>query len=63
LEAIFVVVRIEEPKLLAAMHRVERIVDIECDAFGNLSEGLAIEIDHGAPHAQQRAGVGQVFQS
>jgi hypothetical protein len=26
-------------------------------------DGLAIKIDHGAAHAQQRAGVGQVFQS
>jgi hypothetical protein len=56
-------VRIEETKLLAAMHRVERVVNIERDAFGNLPERLAIEIDHGAAHAQQRAGVGQVFQA
>ena len=33
LKAIFVVVRIEEPKLLAAMDRVERIVPDECCAF------------------------------
>jgi hypothetical protein len=55
--------RIEEPKLLAAMDRVERVIDIERDAFGNLPERPAIEVDHGAAHAQQRAGVGQVFQA
>ncbi len=63
LKAIFVVMRIEQSQLLAAMHRVERVVNIERDPFGNLPEGLAIKIDHGAAHAQQRAGVGQVFQS
>ena len=63
LKAIFVIMRIEQPQLLAAMHRVERVVDIERDAFGNLPEGLAIKVDHGAAHAQQRAGVGEVFQS
>ena len=31
--------------------------------LGTLPEGLAIKIDHGAAHAQQRAGVGQIFQS
>ena len=54
--------RIEQPQLLAAMHRVERVVDVERDPFGNLLEGFAIKIDHGAAHAQQRASIGQVFQ-
>src|SRR5271166_5098674 len=63
LKSVFVAMRVEQPQLLAAMHRVERVVDIECDALGNLSKGLAIKIDHGAPHAQQRASVGQIFQS
>ncbi len=49
---------IEQPQLLAAMNRVERIVDVERDPFGNLAEGFAIEIDHGAAHAQQGASVG-----
>jgi hypothetical protein len=62
LKAIFVMVRIEEPQLLAAMHGVEGVVDIENDALGNLSKGLAIKIDHGAAHAQQGAYIGQVFQ-
>ena len=63
LKAIFIVMRVEQSQLLAAMHRVERVVDVERDAFGNLVEGLAIKIDHGAAHAQQGASVGQIFQS
>ena len=62
LKAIFVVMGVEQPQLLAAMNRVERVVDVERDPFGNLVEGLAIKIDHGAAHAQQGAGVGQIFQ-
>ena len=62
LKAVFVVMRIEQPQLLAAMHRVERVVDVEHDPFGNLREGLAIKIDHGAAHAQQGASIGQVLQ-
>jgi hypothetical protein len=30
LEAVFVVMRIEQAKLLAAMHGVEGVVDVEC---------------------------------
>jgi hypothetical protein len=55
-------VGIEQPQLLAAMNRVERVVDIENDALGDLPEGGAIKIDHGAAHAQQGAHVGQIFQ-
>ena len=55
--------RIEQPQLLAAMNRIERVVDVERDPFGDLPEGLAIKIDHGAAHAQQSAGIGQVFQT
>ncbi len=45
------------------MNRIERVVDVKRDPLGNLAEGRAIEIDHGAAHAQQRAHVGQVFQA
>ena len=55
-------VRIEEPQLLAAMHGVKGVVDIDNDAFGNLSKGRAIKIDHGAAHAQKGAHIGQIFQ-
>jgi len=54
---------VEQPQLLAAVHRVERVVDVERDPFGNLGERLAIEIDHRTTHPQQRAGVRQVLQS
>src|ERR1035437_5821968 len=63
LEAVFIVMRVEQPQLLAPMNRVEGVVDIERDALGNLAERLAIQIDHGAAHAQQGASIGQVFQS
>ena len=62
LKAVFVVVRVEQAQLLAAVNRVERVVDIQHDPLGSLGIGLAIEIDHGAPHAQQGTGVGQVLQ-
>jgi hypothetical protein len=55
-------VRVEQPQLLAAIDRVERIVDVERDPFGNLGERLAIEADHRATHPQQRANVRQIFQ-
>ena len=63
LKAVFVVMRIEQPQLLPAMNRVERVVDVERDPFGNPLEGLAIKIDHGAAHAQQGASIGQVFKT
>ena len=63
LKAVLVVVGVEQPQLLAAVHRVERVVDIERDPFGNLGERLAIEVDHRATHPQQRANVRQVLQS
>ncbi len=63
LKTIFVVMRIEEPLLLAAMDRIERVVVVERDPFRDLPEGFAIKIDHGAAHAQQGASVGQVLQT
>src|ERR1700730_8221802 len=63
LKTIFVVMRIEEPQLLAAMDRIERVVDVERDPFRDLPEGFAIKIDHGAAYAQQGASVGQVLQT
>ena len=54
---------VEQSQLLIAMNRVERIVDVERDPFGDLPERVTIEIDHGTAHAQQRASVGQVFQA
>src|ERR1019366_9443489 len=62
LKAIFVVMRIEEPQLLSAMNRIERVVNVERDPFWDLPERLAIKIDHGAAHAQQGASIRQVLQ-
>jgi hypothetical protein len=42
LKTIFVVMRIEEPQLLAAMNRIERVVDVERDPFRDLLERLAM---------------------
>ena len=62
LKAIFIIMSVEQPQLLSAMNRIERVVNVERNPFGYLLERLAIKIDHGATHAQQGAGVGQVFQ-
>ena len=58
LKAIFVVMRIEQPQLLVAMNRIEGIVDVEHDPFGNWWKGLQQDLTDGAAHAQQRASVG-----
>ena len=63
LKAVFVIVGVEQPQLLAAMHRIEGIVDIERHPFGSPGEQLAIEVDHRPTHSQQRANVRQVLQS
>src|SRR5271166_3162609 len=46
LKSVLIIVGVEQPQLLAAVHRVERVVDVERDPFGNLGERLAIEVDH-----------------
>jgi len=48
--------------LLAAMHAVEGVIDIEDDALGHRSERAAILLDERPPKAQQRSPVGEVFQ-
>ena len=53
--------RVEQAKLLAAMHGIEGVIDIEHDAPRHLAEALAIVLDHGVPHAQQRTCIGQVL--
>ena len=64
LKAVFVIVRIEQPQLLAAVDSIEHIlVDVEGGALADLREQFAIKVDHGAAHAQQRAGVRQIFQT
>ena len=59
LEAVIVVVGVEQAQLLAAMHAVEGVVDIEDDALGHRSERAAILLDERLPKAQQRSPVGR----
>jgi len=61
LRAVFIVMGVEQMQLLAAVHGVERVVDIEHDAGRHAAEAVAVVVDHGPPHAQQGARVGQVF--
>ena len=63
LEAVVVVMGVEQPQLLAAVHRVEGVVDVEHDPLRDLGEGGAVEPDHPPRHPQQHAPVGQVLQS
>jgi hypothetical protein len=63
LEAIIIVIGVEQPQLLAAMGGIERIVDVKNDPARHVAEAVAVEIDHGIAHAQQSALVRQVLQS
>ena len=60
LEAVFVVVGVEQAKLLAAMDGIEGVVDVKRDAPRHLAEAGAVEPDHGLAHAQQVARPRQV---
>ena len=62
LEAVRVVAGVEQAQLLPAMHRVERVVEVEHDTARHLAEAGAVERHHGASHAQQRPQVGQVLE-
>jgi hypothetical protein len=53
---------IEQAQLLAAVHAVEGIVDIEHDALGRLPERSAVLFDQRPAEAQQRPHIRQVFQ-
>jgi len=63
LEAVVVVIGAEQPQLLAAVHGVERVIDVEHDPLRHLPERPAIEIDHGMAHPQQGPSVRQVLQA
>jgi hypothetical protein len=54
--------RVEQRELLPAMHLVLGVVDVEHDAFGNLREAVAEQVDHRRHHALERDRAGQVFQ-
>jgi hypothetical protein len=51
LEAVLVVMGIEQAKLLAAMHGIKRVVDIQHDPLRHLPERGAVKIDHRPAHS------------
>ena len=55
LEAVLVIMGVEQRQLLAAVDDVVGIVDIEDDALRHAGEAIAEQIDHRQPHARQRA--------
>ena len=62
LEAVFVVVGVEQAQLLAAVHRVEGVVDVERDPPRHLAERAAVDVDQSPAQAQQRPRIRQVLQ-
>ena len=62
LKTVFVVMSIQRPQLLAAVNRIERVIHVERDPFGNPLEGLTLKIDHGAAHAQSCSRLGRIRQ-
>ena len=62
LETVIVIMGIEQAQLLAAVHPVEGVVDVEHDALRHRSKRAAILLDERPPEAQQRPPIGQVFQ-
>jgi hypothetical protein len=62
LEAVLVVVGIEEPKLLPTMDGIEGVIHVQDDAPRHLPEAGAVQPDHGARHAQQRPRSRQVLE-
>jgi len=53
---------IEQAQLLAAVHRIEGVVDIEDDALRHLPERAAVDIDQSPTQAQQCPRIRQVLQ-
>ena len=52
---------VEQAQLLATVHGVEGVVDVEHDAARHLAKALAILVHHDAAHAQQGVPVRQVL--
>ena len=55
LEAVVVIMGVEQRQLLAAVDGVAGIVDVEDDTVGNKARAFAEQIDHRQPHAPQLA--------
>ena len=54
--------RVEERKLLLAVHGIVRVVDVEHDCSGRPRQAAAVEIDLAEPYARERTPVGQVLE-
>src|SRR5512133_363414 len=63
LEAVIVMVGIEQAKLLTAVYPVERIVDIEHNTLRHRPERATVLVNQGPAEAQQRPPIGQIFQT
>ena len=63
LEPVFVVVGIEQPQLLAAVHGIEGVIDVKHDPLGYLPERRAVQVNHRPTDPQQRSHVGLVLQT
>jgi len=61
-KAAAVVMRVPQRQLLAAVHPVLGVVNIEQDAPRHLVEAVAKQLDHRRHHAFERGRAGQVFQ-
>ena len=63
LEAVIIVIGIEQPQLLPAMHGIKRVINIKRDAPRHRAKTIAVEFHHGARHADQCAGIGRILKS
>ena len=61
-EAVAVVVGIEQGQLLAAVHPIKGVIDVEQDAPRDLREAVAEQLDHRIHHADERCLRRQVLQ-
>jgi len=61
-KAATIVVGIPQRQLLAAVHSILGVVDVEQDAAGHLVEAVAEQIDHRRHHALERGRAGQIFE-
>jgi hypothetical protein len=57
-----VVMGVPQRQLLASVHPVLGVVDVEQDAPGHLIEAVAEQLDHRRHHALERGRAGQVFE-
>ena len=61
LQAVFVVVGIEQTQLSLAVNSIKDVVDIKHDLHGRAFEGIAVSPDPLMPHLDKTARIGHVF--